>query len=164
MALLPARRASRALPALPAVLVAALLAGCAGTSPSGTASPSASSSSPAATSPGAASPTGTALPSTPGKASTSPVPAQSEVTQLTLTVSGSKVTGDTPLVQLRTGQAVRLVVTSDVADEVHVHGADVSQDVEAGGTAVLEFTQRSPGRFEVELESARRVLTRLQVR
>jgi hypothetical protein len=47
---------------------------------------------------------------------------------------------------------VRLVVTSDVADEIHVHGYDVSRDVEAGGTATLAFRATIPGRFEVELE------------
>jgi hypothetical protein len=50
------------------------------------------------------------------------------------------------------GDRVRLVVTSDVADEIHVHGYDVSQDVEAGGTATLAFRATIPGRFEVELE------------
>jgi hypothetical protein len=47
---------------------------------------------------------------------------------------------------------VVLVVESDVADEIHLHGYDVSRDVEAGGTARLRFTATIPGRFEVELE------------
>jgi ABC-type glycerol-3-phosphate transport system substrate-binding protein len=48
---------------------------------------------------------------------------------------------------------VVLVVTSDVADEVHFHGYDISRDVEAGGTVRLPFTATIPGRFEAELES-----------
>jgi hypothetical protein len=47
---------------------------------------------------------------------------------------------------------VVLVVKSDVADEIHLHGYDVSRDVEAGGTARLPFKATIPGRFEVELE------------
>lgn len=47
---------------------------------------------------------------------------------------------------------VVLVVTSDAADEVHVHGYDVSRRVTAGGTARLPFRATLPGRFEVELE------------
>ena len=50
------------------------------------------------------------------------------------------------------GDRVALVVTSDVADEVHVHGYDISKDVTAGGTARIVFTADIAGRFEVELE------------
>jgi hypothetical protein len=51
------------------------------------------------------------------------------------------------------GDRVVLVVKSDVADEIHLHGYDVSRDVEAGGTARLPFKATIPGRFEVELEA-----------
>jgi PBP1b-binding outer membrane lipoprotein LpoB len=51
------------------------------------------------------------------------------------------------------GDRVVLVVRSDVADEIHLHGYDLSRDVTAGGTARLPFTATLPGRFEVELES-----------
>jgi carbamoylphosphate synthase small subunit len=50
------------------------------------------------------------------------------------------------------GDRVALVVTSDVADEIHLHGYDISRDVRAGGTARIAFTATIPGRFEVELE------------
>jgi len=48
---------------------------------------------------------------------------------------------------------VVLVVTSDVADEIHLHGYDIARDVEAGGTVRLPFKATIPGRFEAELES-----------
>jgi hypothetical protein len=48
---------------------------------------------------------------------------------------------------------VVLVVKSDVADEIHLHGYDRKTDVTAGGTARLPFVANIPGRFEVELES-----------
>ena len=48
---------------------------------------------------------------------------------------------------------VVLVVTSDVADEIHLHGYDISRDVAAGGTVRLPFKATIPGRFEAELES-----------
>ena len=50
------------------------------------------------------------------------------------------------------GDRVVLVVKSDVADEIHLHGYDLSRKVAAGGTARLTFTATLPGRFEVELE------------
>ena len=48
---------------------------------------------------------------------------------------------------------VVLVVTSDVADEIHLHGYDKAKDVTAGGTIRLPFKATVPGRFEAELES-----------
>ena len=51
------------------------------------------------------------------------------------------------------GDRVVIVVKSDVADEIHLHGYDKSTNVKAGGTARLPFTADLPGRFEVELES-----------
>ena len=50
------------------------------------------------------------------------------------------------------GDRVRLVVSSDGADEIHLHGYDVSRDVAAGGTVTLAFRASIPGRFEAELE------------
>ena len=50
------------------------------------------------------------------------------------------------------GDRVVLAVTSDVADEVHLHGYDISRDVQAGGTVRIAFRATLPGRFEVELE------------
>jgi hypothetical protein len=50
------------------------------------------------------------------------------------------------------GDRVVLVVKSDVADEIHLHGYDLSRNVAAGGTARLPFTATLPGRFAVELE------------
>jgi len=54
--------------------------------------------------------------------------------------------------KVKKGDRVVLVVTSDVADEVHLHGYDVTRDVVPGKPARLPFKATIPGRFEVELE------------
>lgn len=153
-----ARRASAVLLAL---LLGAVLTGCAGTSPSASPPPGSGTSTASASPDSSASPPG---PSVPVKVPTSPAPATQEVTQLSLVLADGEVTGDTPIAQVRAGRPVRLTVTSDVADELHVHGVDETLELEPGKAAVLEFTPDFPGRFEVELHDARRVLTRLQVR
>ena len=51
------------------------------------------------------------------------------------------------------GDHVVLVVKSDVADEIHLHGYDTKTDVDGRRTARLPFIANIPGRFEVELES-----------
>ena len=60
--------------------------------------------------------------------------------------------------------AVVLTVTSDVADEVHVHGYDVMADVAPGAPATIRFTADAPGRFEIELEETGVQIAELEVR
>jgi hypothetical protein len=50
------------------------------------------------------------------------------------------------------GDRVVLIVRSDVADHVHLHGYDIMRDVAPGRPARLPFKATIPGRFEVELE------------
>ena len=50
------------------------------------------------------------------------------------------------------GGEIRFIVDSDTADEVHFHGYDVSEDVEAGGTVEFDVPAEIDGIFEVELE------------
>ncbi len=53
---------------------------------------------------------------------------------------------------VKKGDRVVLVVTSDVADHIHLHGYDIMRDVAPGKPARLPFKATIPGRFEVELE------------
>jgi hypothetical protein len=50
------------------------------------------------------------------------------------------------------GERISFAVESDAADEVHLHGYDVSQDVEAGGRVEFDVPATIEGVFEVELE------------
>jgi heme/copper-type cytochrome/quinol oxidase subunit 2 len=61
------------------------------------------------------------------------------------------------------GDHVAFEVTSDVADEVHVHGYNLMFDVEAGVKTLVELDATVPGIFEIELEGAGLPLTRLEV-
>ena len=62
------------------------------------------------------------------------------------------------------GERVVLVVRSDVADHVHVHGIDIFRDVAPGSPARLSFRPRTPGVIEVELEDRHLLLAELEVR
>jgi hypothetical protein len=62
------------------------------------------------------------------------------------------------------GDPVVLVIRSDVADHVHVHGYDLMEDVAPGTPARISFRADAPGRFEVELEDRHVPLTELVVR
>lgn len=61
------------------------------------------------------------------------------------------------------GSTVRIEVTSDVADQLHLHGYDETADVAAGETAVIEFTADLTGRFELETHDSGLTLLHLLV-
>ena len=62
------------------------------------------------------------------------------------------------------GRTVVITVTSDVAEEVHVHGYDLSADVAPGAPATIRFVADAPGRFEIELENSAVQIAELEVR
>lgn len=71
---------------------------------------------------------------------------------VTIRVVGARPQGGIARPKIDKGEKVVIVVSSDVADELHLHGYDVSKPVAAGGTARLRFTATIPGRFELEFE------------
>jgi heme/copper-type cytochrome/quinol oxidase subunit 2 len=80
-----------------------------------------------------------------------------------ITVTGNDVQTAERRVKVPLDGKVRLEVTADRADEVHLHGYDRKVDIEPGTPAVLEFTADVPGVFDVELEEASLKLVELQV-
>jgi ABC-type glycerol-3-phosphate transport system substrate-binding protein len=74
------------------------------------------------------------------------------VETVNVSVVGAQPEGGIVRATLAKNDKVVLVVSSDVADEIHVHGYDLMKDVAAGGTARIMFVADVPGRFEVELE------------
>ena len=125
------------------------LAGCAGTA------------APAATSPSSASPPAAIESSTP--AESAPAAGTPAGQRIEVTVAGGQVSGHTGRVPVAAGGEVTLVVTSDVADEIHVHGYDLTAAVPPSRPAQLSFAATVPGVFEVELHEAGTALLTLQV-
>lgn len=97
----------------------------------------------------------------PGASGVEPTP---RVERVVVTVTAGKVDGPSERVRVPVGGEVELVVTSDVAEEVHVHGIDKSMEVQAGKPASLRFTAPAPGRYEVELERSKLGLLEFEVR
>ena len=61
------------------------------------------------------------------------------------------------------GDEIRFVVDSDTADEVHVHGYEVMEDVTTGGGVTFNFAAGIEGIFEVELEGSATQIAELTV-
>jgi hypothetical protein len=85
------------------------------------------------------------------------------VQRIEIAFAAGAVTGGPQRYAVPLGSAVEVVVASDVADEVHLHGYDRSSFVTAGATTTLRFAADLPGVFEVELEQRSTPLAELQV-
>ena len=139
-------------PAALLLATALLLAGCAGTDePEAGAETSASSS------------TSSAASSTPSATSAALTTAAPAGTNIDVSYAGGQVTGSTGRIPVPSGEQVTISVTSDVADEIHLHGYDLSAPVGPDAPGTLTFQATIPGVFEVELEELGTLLFTLQV-
>ena len=144
--------------ALVPVVVAALLSGCAaGTEQQEPAAAQAPASAAAPSPTAAAAP---AVPSPTASPTASPTPA---VRTVVVSYAGGQVTGTSGREEVPVGEQVVLRISSDVAEEVHVHGYDLEAAVPAGGSVDIPVTASIPGVFEVELHDSGKVLFQLRV-
>ena len=81
-----------------------------------------------------------------------------------LTIAGGKAEGGVRRETVQQGAQVTLRVTSDIAEELHVHTYDLRIDLEPGRSSDLTFLARIPGVFEVELEGSGTKVLELEVR
>ena len=86
------------------------------------------------------------------------------MTTVRIVVRGGQVRGGIQRATVEQGKKVAIVVGSDVADEVHLHGYDKIADVTPGKLARLVFVASIPGRFEVELEDRGLQIADIEVR
>jgi hypothetical protein len=71
--------------------------------------------------------------------------------------------GDVTKLRFTEGETVRFRVTSDVDEEVHVHGYDIAKDIPAGETVTMSFKADITGIFEIEYEHAGEQIGQLRV-
>lgn len=135
------------------------LAGCAGEDadgPRATPSPAAAASAEDTTPSGDAGSTPQGQPSPDGGSPDAPGEdgaAQVDVdVRAAVEIRGGQVQGGVESIRADVGDMVELTVTSDVADEVHVHGYDLHAPVGPDQPAVVTFQSDIPGVFGIELE------------
>ena len=86
-------------------------------------------------------------------AATTPAPKPKPKAVVIRTAQGAPLAG-VRKVEVDKGDTVRIDVTSDVAEEVHVHGYDREVAIPAGGRAKVRFPASIDGRFEIELHGS----------
>ncbi len=133
---------------VPALALAAtlLVAGCGGDDPETT------------------TPSSTPPPSSTSAAATTPSETAFAGTEIVVAVKGGKVDPPTHRVKVAKGTEVRLLVTSDKADELHVHGYEIEKELPAGEQVTVDFTADQTGLFEIETHETELQLAQLEVR
>lgn len=82
---------------------------------------------------------------------------------ISVEIVGGQPVGGHQRVDVGLDSVVAILVTSDTAEEVHVHGYDILHPVAAGQPSEFSFPAEIPGVFEVELEGSGRLLLQLTV-
>jgi hypothetical protein len=70
----------------------------------------------------------------------------------TIVVRDGEPVGGIEELEYSAGEEIRFRVSSDAAEEIHVHGYDLMKDVPAGGTVEFDFPAELEGIYEAELE------------
>jgi hypothetical protein len=86
-----------------------------------------------------------------------------EAVTIAVDLAGGDVVGGVRTEVVALDEAVRIEVSGDTEDDVHVHTYDLFGEVAPGEAAVIEFVADIPGIHEVELEGSHRVILELQV-
>ena len=73
-----------------------------------------------------------------------------DLVPVTVTISGGSVEPPPGRVDIRHGQTVRITVTSDEHDELHLHGYELELELLPGEPGTLEFVADQTGLFDVE--------------
>jgi hypothetical protein len=94
---------------------------------------------------------------------TTPTETTPERVRIVVRVQGGRPVGGIARATATQGDPVLLIVRSDVADHVHVHGYDLMGDVGPGSPARMQFRARLTGRFEIELEDRAQQIAQLTV-
>lgn len=84
-----------------------------------------------------------------------PPPPAPDVTTVDIDVRDGKAVGGISRPEAQQGDKVAIVVRSDAAGAVHLHGYDRAVEIEAGKPARIVFVASIPGRFEVEMHGER---------
>jgi heme/copper-type cytochrome/quinol oxidase subunit 2 len=80
-----------------------------------------------------------------------------------LEFAGGEVVGGVETIEVTSGEEVTMTVTSDVQEELHVHGVDLYEDLPPGEEVEVTFTPEAEGIFELELHGSGTQLASMEV-
>ncbi|MEA2155903.1 MAG: hypothetical protein QOE11_2043 [Solirubrobacteraceae bacterium] len=81
----------------------------------------------------------------------------------TIKIVNAKPAGGEQTLDVKKGGKIHLVVQSDTADEIHIHGYDFHKDVARNSSVTFDFPAKIDGQFIIELEAAKQEIAKLKV-
>lgn len=88
---------------------------------------------------------------------------EAEAGQPVIRIKGGQPVGGPAEYEYAKGDRIRFVVVSDVEEEIHLHGYDVSKEVAAGGRVAFDLAADIEGVFEAELERSAVLIAEITV-
>lgn len=79
-------------------------------------------------------------------------------------IRGGKTAGGVRRLEFKRGDVVRFSIHSNVADEVHIHGFEITKAVPANRIVLFAFPASIEGVFEVELHEAHVKIAELRIK
>ena len=92
-------------------------------------------------------------PASAGEAAES-TPTEQKPAETRIRVEGGVVVGEAKTIRAAKNDIVRIVVSSDVPDEMHLHGYDIEKEAAPGEPARFRFKADAEGAFELESHAA----------
>lgn len=89
--------------------------------------------------------------------------ADADVTIMATYEAGEVSLDDADRVEVAVDDVVMIMITSDIAEEAHVHGYDILAEVGPDTEGMILFTADTPGRFEIEFETSGTFIAELVV-
>ena len=80
-----------------------------------------------------------------------------------LEFADGEVVGGVQTIEATSGEEVTMTVTSDVEEELHVHGVDLREELPPGEEVEVSFTPQAEGVFEIELHDSGTQMANLEV-
>jgi hypothetical protein len=80
-----------------------------------------------------------------------------------LVIEGGALAAGPQRIQVPQGSAIEIKVSTDHADELHLHGYDLKLQLTAGESATLAFSADHSGRFGLELHHSHGEIATLEV-
>jgi hypothetical protein len=80
-----------------------------------------------------------------------------------LEFAGGDVVGGVETIEVTSSEELTMTVTSDVQEELHVHGVDLYEDLPPGEEVEVTFTPEAEGIFEIELHGSGTQIASMEV-
>ena len=91
-------------------------------------------------------------------------PSSTTVTVIRIKVVNGRPVGGIKRPTVKKGTVVRIVVVANKGEELHLHGYDIERTMRPPKPAVMQFTAKLRGRFELEMHEPDAVLMQLTVK